>query len=304
MHASGIATVMFTDLEASTDTTTRLGDEAAAALFAGHDRIVREQLAAHGGRNVRSTGDGFLVLFDSARSARRAARWPSSASSPQHEDGVRVRIGLNAGEVQEGEDGALFGAAINLAAASWTAPTAARSCSPTPSASSPAPCPTRASATAAASRSRASPNASTSTTSSPPKAPSPPAPRRATAGAARAGRCIAAAALAVVASPPRRVLVATRGAEAVDVLPNSVAIIDPAEGRVVAQVPVGVRPAELAVAARLGVGGQPRRRHGDADRRPLAARHGHRLARASTSTGSAPAPAASGWPTPSAGWRA
>ena len=69
MHASGIATVMFTDLEASTDTTTRLGDEAAARLFAAHDRIVREQLAAHGGRNVRSTGDGFLVLFDSARSA-------------------------------------------------------------------------------------------------------------------------------------------------------------------------------------------------------------------------------------------
>ena len=187
MRASGIATVMFTDLEASTDTTTRLGDDAAAALFAGHDRIVREQLAAHGGRNVRSTGDGFLVLFDSARSAVACAL-AIQRQLAEHDTGVRVRIGLNAGEVQEGDDGALFGAAINLAAASWTAPTAARSCSPTPSANSPARCPARASATAAASRSRASPNASTSTRSSPPKAPPPPAPHRATAGPAHAAR--------------------------------------------------------------------------------------------------------------------
>ena len=114
MRASGVATIMFTDLEASTDTTTRLGDDAAAALFAGHDRIVREQLAAHGGRNARSTGDGFLVLFDSARSAVACAL-AIQRELAAHEDGVRVRIGLNAGEVQEGEDGALFGAAINLA---------------------------------------------------------------------------------------------------------------------------------------------------------------------------------------------
>ena len=68
-RASGIATVMFTDVEASTDMTTRMGDDAAARLFGEHDRIVREQVAAHGGRTVRSTGDGFLVLFDSAREA-------------------------------------------------------------------------------------------------------------------------------------------------------------------------------------------------------------------------------------------
>src|SRR5919197_529195 len=66
-RTSGIATVMFTDVEASTDITTRLGDDAAAPLFAAHDALVREQLAAFGGRDVRSTGDGFLVVFDSAR---------------------------------------------------------------------------------------------------------------------------------------------------------------------------------------------------------------------------------------------
>jgi Adenylate and Guanylate cyclase catalytic domain len=68
-RVSGIATVMFTDVEASTDITTRLGDDAAASLFATHDKIVRDQVTAHGGRDVRSTGDGFLVVFDSARAA-------------------------------------------------------------------------------------------------------------------------------------------------------------------------------------------------------------------------------------------
>ena len=111
---SGIATVMFTDVEASTDTTTRLGDDAAARLFARHDRIVGDLVAAHGGRRVRSTGDGFLVLFDSARSAVACAL-EIERDLAAEEDGVRVRIGLSAGEVIEG-DGEVFGAAVNLAA--------------------------------------------------------------------------------------------------------------------------------------------------------------------------------------------
>jgi YVTN family beta-propeller protein len=113
-RTSGIATVMFTDVEASTDITTRLGDDAAAALFGTHDRIVREQVAEFGGRDVRSTGDGFLVVFDSARAAVSCALAIQRALAEQEET-VRVRIGLNAGEVVEG-GGELFGAAVNLAA--------------------------------------------------------------------------------------------------------------------------------------------------------------------------------------------
>ena len=113
-RASGVATVMFTDVEASTDLTTRQGDDAAGRLFAEHDRIVRDHVAAHGGRHVRSTGDGFLVLFDSARGAVACALSIQRDLGAQ-EDGVQVRIGLNSGEVVEG-DGELFGAAVNLAA--------------------------------------------------------------------------------------------------------------------------------------------------------------------------------------------
>jgi YVTN family beta-propeller protein len=113
-RTSGIATVMFTDVEASTDITTRLGDDAAASLFAAHDRIVREEVAAFGGRDVRSTGDGFLVVFDSARAAVSCAL-SIQRELAAREEAIRVRIGLNAGEMLEG-GGELFGAAVNLAA--------------------------------------------------------------------------------------------------------------------------------------------------------------------------------------------
>jgi YVTN family beta-propeller protein len=113
-RTSGIATVMFTDVEASTDITTRLGDDAAASLLARHNTIVLGQVTAHGGRGVRSTGDGFLVVFDSARAAVSCAL-SIQRELTEDEQAVRVRIGLNAGEVLEG-DGEPFGAAINLAA--------------------------------------------------------------------------------------------------------------------------------------------------------------------------------------------
>src|SRR3954452_7003847 len=54
-RSTGIATVMFTDVEASTETTTRLGDDAAADLFSAHHRVVLDLITAHHGRNVEST---------------------------------------------------------------------------------------------------------------------------------------------------------------------------------------------------------------------------------------------------------
>jgi YVTN family beta-propeller protein len=113
-RTSGTATVMFTDAESSTDITTRLGDEAAACLLATHNTVVLDQVAAYGGHDVRSTGDGFLVVFDSAR-AGVACALAIQRELAEREHPIRVRIGLNAGEVLQGGDD-LFGAAINLAA--------------------------------------------------------------------------------------------------------------------------------------------------------------------------------------------
>jgi peptide/nickel transport system substrate-binding protein len=61
---------------------------------------------------VESTGDGFMVLFDSARGAVSCAM-EIQRELAAREDGIMVRIGLNAGEILEG-DRNLFGAAINL----------------------------------------------------------------------------------------------------------------------------------------------------------------------------------------------
>ena len=70
---SGFQTILFTDLEASTELTRRLGDEAAQKILRGHDAAVRAALGAHGGREVKHTGDGIMVSFPSPVSAVAAA---------------------------------------------------------------------------------------------------------------------------------------------------------------------------------------------------------------------------------------
>ena len=116
---SGLVTILFTDMEGSTTLTQRLGDAAAQELLRTHNAIIRDALKAHGGSEIKHTGDGVMASFPSAARALEcavaiqqafAARNESEADTP-----LRVRIGLNAGEpVAEDED--LFGAAVQLAA--------------------------------------------------------------------------------------------------------------------------------------------------------------------------------------------
>ena len=93
-------TFLFTDIEGSTQLLTRLGDAYAAALSDHHD-IIRTSLAAHGGDEIATTGDGFFAVFSSPRGSVAAAidmqrilaahNWPN-------EERVRVRIGIHTGE--------------------------------------------------------------------------------------------------------------------------------------------------------------------------------------------------------------
>jgi len=115
----GLVTILFTDMEGSTSLTQRLGDAAAQELLRTHNGIIRDALKAHGGSEIKHTGDGLMASFGSASRALEcavaiqqafAARNESEADTP-----LRVRIGLNAGEpVAEDED--LFGTAVQLAA--------------------------------------------------------------------------------------------------------------------------------------------------------------------------------------------
>src|SRR5918992_1872774 len=113
---TGVVTIMFTDVEGSTDLTRRLGDEAARRTIENHRRIVREQLAEHHGREIDSIGDGFMLTFLSTRRAIACAVAIQKALAEharEHPDEeVRLRIGLNVGEVLE-RGGHPFGAAVN-----------------------------------------------------------------------------------------------------------------------------------------------------------------------------------------------
>ncbi|MFV1961126.1 MAG: nickel-binding protein [Acidimicrobiia bacterium] len=116
---SGLRAIMFTDLEASTEVSTNLGDDAAMAVIHTHNEVVRDALATHGGREVKHTGDGLMASFISVS---RAVECTISIQRKTVEVGIedpsraaRVRVGLSAGEpVTEQED--LFGATVNLAA--------------------------------------------------------------------------------------------------------------------------------------------------------------------------------------------
>jgi class 3 adenylate cyclase len=110
---AGLVTILFTDMAGSTALTQQLGDEQAQALVRQHNNVVREALKAHGGSEIKHTGDGIMASFPSARGAVACAIDIQRDLADAH--GVRVRIGLNAGEpVAEEQD--LYGTSVQLAA--------------------------------------------------------------------------------------------------------------------------------------------------------------------------------------------
>src|SRR5439155_13281005 len=74
-HAApdGTVTIMFSDIEGSTEKTARLGDKRWMEVLREHNAIVREQMKAHSGFEVKSEGDGFMLAFQSARKALHCA---------------------------------------------------------------------------------------------------------------------------------------------------------------------------------------------------------------------------------------
>ena len=115
----GPVTILFSDVEGSTDLRTQRGDAAAHRILRAHEEVVRRCLTAHDGREVKALGDGFMVAFASTRAALGCAvaiqqqLEERNVESPGEE--LRVRIGINTGEVTvEGDD--LYGQAVNAAA--------------------------------------------------------------------------------------------------------------------------------------------------------------------------------------------
>ena len=94
-----VQTLLFTDIVGSTDRLRDLGDAAWAALLVRHHEVIRAVLAAHGGREVDTAGDGFLARFDAPAPALRAAV-AAVAAVAVAVLGIEIRAGLHTGEVQ------------------------------------------------------------------------------------------------------------------------------------------------------------------------------------------------------------
>jgi class 3 adenylate cyclase/tetratricopeptide (TPR) repeat protein len=115
----GPLTILFSDVEGSTDLRTERGDAAAHRILRSHEEVVRSCVAKHDGREVKALGDGFMVAFASARKALSCAVAIQQGLEERNQispgDEVLVRIGINTGEVVvEGDD--LYGQAVNAAA--------------------------------------------------------------------------------------------------------------------------------------------------------------------------------------------
>jgi class 3 adenylate cyclase len=108
---------MFTDIVGSTEMTARLGDSAALELVRAHDALVRRGLEAHGGREIKHTGDGIMASFDEVTNAVRSAaeiQRHFAAFNADASESLSVRIGIHAGEPVEDHND-LFGATVQLA---------------------------------------------------------------------------------------------------------------------------------------------------------------------------------------------
>jgi class 3 adenylate cyclase len=103
----GTVTILFSDIEGSTALNEQLGDVRWLELLREHHRVVREQVQAWGGFEVKAQGDGFMIAFPSARRGIQCAQAIQEAIASDlghHPDGpIRVRIGLHTGEAMRDE---------------------------------------------------------------------------------------------------------------------------------------------------------------------------------------------------------
>jgi class 3 adenylate cyclase/pimeloyl-ACP methyl ester carboxylesterase len=107
-----LATVLFTDIVDSTRRAAEMGDRDWHALLDAHDAVVRSQLARFRGREVNTSGDGFLAMFDGPQRAIRCAMAIRDAVQAL---GIEVRAGLHTGECEvRGDD--IGGLAVHIGA--------------------------------------------------------------------------------------------------------------------------------------------------------------------------------------------
>lgn len=97
-------TFLVTDIVGSTALVGAMGDEAWTGLLRWHDETLRALFAAHGGREINATGDGFFAVFDSpdaAISCAVAVQRKLADHRRHHGFAPEVRIGVHASEAAQ-----------------------------------------------------------------------------------------------------------------------------------------------------------------------------------------------------------
>ncbi len=106
-----LATLLLTDIVGSTELAARLGDAAWKKLLTRHFERVRLELDRFFGREITTTGDGFLAMFDGTA---RAVACAASICRTAPQDGIEIRAGVHSGEVERHLDN-LRGVAVHVA---------------------------------------------------------------------------------------------------------------------------------------------------------------------------------------------
>ncbi len=106
-----LATVLFTDIVASTEQLSTVGDNAWRRILDDHDTTVQHAVAAHRGRIIKVLGDGILATFDGPA---RAVRCAIAIRDAIGERGITMRAGLHTGEI-ELRNGDVAGIAVVIA---------------------------------------------------------------------------------------------------------------------------------------------------------------------------------------------
>jgi class 3 adenylate cyclase len=116
---SGTITIVFSDIESSTQRATSMGDASWMKVLSAHNSIIKRHVDLWQGTVVKNQGDGFMLTFGGARRALRAMIGVQQDLRQFAEDnpdqGVRVRVGVHTGEVIA-EEGDIFGKHVMLAA--------------------------------------------------------------------------------------------------------------------------------------------------------------------------------------------
>src|SRR5438874_98184 len=113
-----LAAIMFTDI-CGYSALMQENEALSLELLDTHNRILRPIFPKHGGREIKTTGDGFLIEFTSALEAvlcaieieQTLAQYNAAAPGQRQ---IKVRIGLHVGDVVH-QDGDVFGDGVNIA---------------------------------------------------------------------------------------------------------------------------------------------------------------------------------------------